>query len=161
MTPEERSQKLDSYERAFDDLLAALKEFPREMWQFRPAPDRWSIHEILVHLADSETNAYIRARRMIAEPGGTVMAYDQDKWAVHLDYHAQNPDHAIELLRWIRRTTLDLLRAQPDAVWTHTGVHPEHPTYSMERWLELYSAHLPGHIHQMRTNYTAWKAQQR
>lgn len=157
MTPEERRAKIESYGQAYDDLLAALKEFPREMWQWKPAPDRWSVHEILVHLADSETNAYVRVRRMIAEPGGSVMAYDQEKWATNLNYHAQNPDHAVEQLKWIRRTTYDLLRQQPDAVWSHTGAHPEHPTYSMERWLEIYAGHLPGHINQMRKNYDAWK----
>ena len=66
MTHEERRKKIESYGRAYDQLVEALKEFPREMWPFKPAPDRWSIHEILVHLADSESNAYLRARRFLA-----------------------------------------------------------------------------------------------
>jgi len=39
------------------------------MWQYRPAPDRWTIHEIVVHIADSEANSYIRCRRCLAEKG--------------------------------------------------------------------------------------------
>ena len=42
--------------------MGALTQFPREMRQWKPAPDQWSIHEVIVHLADSEANGYARCR---------------------------------------------------------------------------------------------------
>ena len=69
MNPEIRRQKLESYGKAAYELEAALKRFPREMWHFRDEHGCWSIHEHLVHIADSEANSYIRCRRLIAEPG--------------------------------------------------------------------------------------------
>jgi hypothetical protein len=128
------------------------------MWQWKPAPNRWSIHEILIHLADSESNAYLRARRFLAEPGQPVMAYDQDLWARKLNYHAQSTDDALALLRLVRRMTYSLIKSLPDDVWSRTALHPEYPNYTFERWLEIYSRHVHGHIDQMKKNHAAWLA---
>ncbi len=49
MRVEERQSKIKAYGAAYQTLVEGLKRFPKEMWQFRPAPDRWTIHEIIVH----------------------------------------------------------------------------------------------------------------
>ena len=81
MNLDERNKKIELYGNGFDMLVEVLKDVPREIWQFKPTLTEWSVHEIIVHLADSETNAALRARKLIVEPGGTVMGYDQDQWA--------------------------------------------------------------------------------
>jgi uncharacterized damage-inducible protein DinB len=161
MTGAERKQKIESYGQAPELLEEALKQFPKEMWQFKPAADRWSIHEILVHLADAEVNGYIRARRFVAEPGQSVMAYDQDVWARKLNYHDQSADDALQIFCLLRKSTYNLLRALPDAAWTHTIQHPEYGTMTFDRWLELYERHTPNHIAQMQKNFDAWKVTQK
>ena len=158
MTPEARREKIEWYGRAYDLLAEALKAFPREMWQFRPAPDRWTIHEIVVHLADSEANSFARCRKFIAEPGATVMAYDEMQWARALRYHAQSPEEALELFKWLRRTSYQLIQSLPDAVWANTINHPENGTMTMDDWLDVYARHIPEHLQQMRENYADWKA---
>ncbi len=161
MTPEERRQRIESYGRAHAQLVNALTMFPREMWQFKPAPDRWSIHEIIVHLADSEANSFIRCRRLIAEPGQSVMAYDQDIWSRTLRYHEQSPEEALELFRLLRSMSYKLIRGLPESAWKHTVEHPELGSLSFERWLEIYEQHVSGHVEQMRKNYEAWKQTQK
>jgi hypothetical protein len=52
--PLERKRKIQSYGTTFQRLISALQRFPPGMWQFRPAPECWTIHEIIVHIADSE-----------------------------------------------------------------------------------------------------------
>ena len=79
MTPEERKLKLKRYKNGYTQLRETLADIPRKAWKFKPAPTEWSIHEVILHLADSETNAAQRARLIAVEPGRTVMAYDQDK----------------------------------------------------------------------------------
>lgn len=74
---EQRLHKIESYGNAHAELVAALQRFPRDMWTFKPSPDRWSIHEIVIHIADSEANSYVRCRRFIAEPDTDLMAYDE------------------------------------------------------------------------------------
>src|SRR5215813_9704892 len=96
MNSDERNSKIELYGDGFDMLVEVLKDIPREMWQFKPAQNEWSIHEVIIHLADSESNAALRARKLIVEPGGTLMGYDQDQWAVTLDYHDQDLEDALE-----------------------------------------------------------------
>ncbi len=161
MDADERNEKIELYGRGFDLLTEALKEIPRQMWQFKPAPAEWSVHEVLIHLADSETNAAMRARMLIVQPGGTLMAYDQDQWALGLDYHDQDIADALETVRLVRKTTYALLKKQPDDVFEHTVRHLEYvEPYTFEKWLDIYSAHIPGHIEQIRNNYKLWRDQQ-
>jgi len=161
MDKRERNEKIELYGRGFSLLKAALAEVPTEAMKFKPEPKEWSVHEVLIHLADSESNAALRARKLIVEPGGTLMGYDQDKWAVELDYHDQSTEDALETLRLARKTTYELLKKQPDEVFSHSVKHPQYDEpYTFEKWLNIYSAHIPGHIEQIRNNHKIWKDRQ-
>ena len=156
----ERLQKIESYGQAYAKLIAALPRFSREMWQYRSASDHWTIHEIIVHLADSEANSYARCRRFIAEPGSTVMAYDEMAWAQRLNYHAQSPEAALELFRQLRHSSYELIKTLPETVWANTIVHPENGEMTLDDWLDVYDRHIPDHIAQMQEVYAAWQAEQ-
>ena len=158
MDTNERNEKIELYGRGFDLLKAALAEVPQEVMKFKPEPKEWSVHEIIIHLADSESNSALRARKLIVEPGGTLMGYDQDQWAIQLNYHEQSIEDALEVLRLARKTTYELLKRQPDVVFTHSIVHPEmSEPYTFEKWLNIYPKHIPGHIEQIRNNLKIWR----
>ncbi len=160
MTSEERLQKIERYGQGFDALQATLAEIPREAWQFKPEPTEWSVHEIIIHIADSETSAALRARKLAVEPGGTIMGYDQDAWANELDYHNQNIEDALQLVKYARLTTYKWLKTLPDEVFEHAVKHPEYDQpYTFEMWLEIYSGHIPGHIEQIQNNIKIWREQ--
>lgn len=159
MTPADRQQKIEAYGQAHATLVEGLTAFPRAMWSYKPAPDRWSIHEILVHIADSEANSYVRCRRFIAEPGSTVMGYDEMRWAVALDYHAQSTAEALELFKWLRYLSYQLIKTLPETVWANTVHHTQSGVMTMEDWLDIYTRHIPDHLAQMQSVYTAWEAQ--
>ena len=161
MDEQERTEKIELYGQGYDLLIEALRDIPPEIWKFKPAPGEWSVHEVLVHLADSESNAALRARKLIVEPGGTLMGYDQEKWTAELDYHDQSIEDALEIVRLVRRMTYQLLKKQQDHVFDHWVRHPEYEEpYTFENWLNIYAAHIPGHIDQIRTNYRIWRDQQ-
>jgi hypothetical protein len=156
MPGEERTQKIESYGNAYTKLVEALKQFPQEMWSFKPTPDDWSVHEIVVHITDSEVNSYIRCRRFIVEPGKPLMAYDEKLWATVLDYHGQSTEDALGLFQWLRANTYKLIKTLPDSVWSNTVYHPENGTMTLDDWLDTYERHVPEHIEQMQRNYQAW-----
>lgn len=161
MDKAERQELIAKYATAFDEFEAALNAIPKEAWLFKPAPDAWSVHENIIHLLDSETNSFLRARRLVAEPGLPLMAYDQDLWAVKLDYHSENIDDALALTRLVRKVTYDFIKDLPDDVWSNTVVHPEYDEpYSFEKWLRIYSNHPRAHAEQITENYKVWKEQQ-
>lgn len=161
MDKQERTEKIELYGRGYDMLMETLKDIPREMWKFKPGPKEWSVHEVLVHLADSESNAALRARMLIVEPGGVVMGYDQDAWAIALNYHDQSWEEALEVIRLARRTTYKILKEQPEEVFSHTVRHTQYADpFSFDQWLNTYSTHIPGHIDQIQNNYRIWRDQQ-
>lgn len=159
MLKTDRSQKIESYGSAYQQLTAAIQAFPREMWQHRPAAGQWTIHEIILHIADSEANSYIRCRRFLAEPGSSVLGYDEMKWARDLHYHDQHPEDALELFQWLRGNTYKLIRNLPETAWQNTVYHSENGLMTLEDWLETYAEHIPAHIRQMRAVYKDWLRQ--
>ncbi|MBK8901764.1 MAG: DinB family protein [Anaerolineaceae bacterium] len=153
----DRPQKIALYGRAHTLLTEALARFPQEMWQYRSPVDPWTIHEIIIHITDSEANSYVRCRRFIAEPGESLMAYDENRWAKMLDYHAMDVDTAVSLFKWLRQSTYELIQTLPDEVWQHQAYHPESGQMSLDDWLDTYTRHVPEHIAQMERIYEAWK----
>ena len=153
MDKSERDEKIELYGRGFELLKATLAEVPAEAMKWKPEPKEWSVHEIIIHIADSESNSALRARKLIVEPGGTLMGYDQDAWAVQLNYHEMDLDDALEVTRLARKTTYELLKRQPEEVFTHWIKHPEmEGQYTFEKWLNIYPKHIPGHIEQIKNN---------
>lgn len=160
-TPDERKAKIDHYAAAHSELMDALSTLPKEMWKHKPSPVRWSVHEILVHIADSELSSAMRLRTLLATPGVAVTTYDQDKFAIALRYHDHSVVTALDLFRVVRQSNVSLLRAADEAVFANTVKHPDHGEISVDNWLDIYERHVPGHIEQMRGNLEHWKQAQK
>jgi uncharacterized damage-inducible protein DinB len=137
-------------------LRAAWASVPEKARQWRPGPGRWSAHEIVVHCADSETNAAQRIRYVLAEKDVTIVGYDQELWAREFDYHAHPAELALETVAAVRANTAALLRRLPAAAWNRAGRHSEHGSYSAEDWLALYAEHVHKHSGQIERNLAAW-----
>lgn len=156
MTREERRRIVESFGRAPFLLSATLRQFPKKMWLYKPLPDRWSIHEIILHLADSEANSYVRCRRFIAEPGTAVFKIDAARWAGSLGYFHQSTREALEVIRRLRKMTYQLLVTLPDSVWLNTVEHPRDGRISLEQWVQLQERHIPHHLEHMKSNHELW-----
>jgi hypothetical protein len=150
-------QQLESYGGAPALLSAALQRFPKKMWFFKPSADAWSIHEIILHLADSEVCAYEMCRRYIAEPDGPVVAFDVVQWARCVGYFHQSAREAFEIIRRLRSLTYQVLVLLPESVWQQTLEHPRHGCLSLAQWVEIQERHIPHHVEQMKKNYEKWR----
>jgi len=158
MDRQEIDQKIEQYGRGFDLLTAALAEVPKEAWEFKPEPTEWSVHEIIVHMADSESMSALRARKLIVEPGSALMGYEESKWADALNYREQSAEDALEIIRLARRSTYQILKTLPDEVFKNSVIHPEYDEpYTFESWLNIYARHIPNHIEQIRNNVKLWR----
>jgi hypothetical protein len=154
----ERRDRLQHYQNAHAMLIETVGRYPRSMWHYKASKSDWSIHEILVHITDSEANSYIRCRRLIAEPGARLTGYDEMAWAKNLDYHALSTDDAIELFRLLRGNTYALIKDLPEPVWANSGQHTENGLTTLDDWLVTYANHVPEHIDQMDRVHAAWQA---
>ncbi len=152
-----RSENLKNFRNGFEKIRTALQNYPKQAFDFKPSPERWSIREIIIHLADSETNAYTRCRKILAESGSEIMVYDQDKWANELKYKNQDIDLALELFADLRIVTYLLLKSLPEEKWNNYIIHPEKGKITLDQWLEIYSNHVDVHINQMNRNLAEWQ----
>ncbi len=141
-------------------LGAALKEVPAAALQWRPAPGKWSAHEVIGHCADSETNASMRIRYLVGEDDATIMGYDQDRWAQRFDYHRMPLEVAMAQVVMVRQWTTVFIKGLPMEAWARAGRHTEMPgeAYTAATWLAIYAEHLEGHARQIRRNLDAWRA---
>ncbi|HWO33379.1 MAG TPA: DinB family protein [Candidatus Acidoferrum sp.] len=150
-------QQLETYGRASVRLSAALRQFPGKMWLFKPSAEGWSIHEIILHLADSEVCAYEVCRRFIAEPDNPVPAFDVAQWARCLGYLHQSAREALEIIHRLRSMTYQVLVMLPEPVWEQALEHPKHGRLSLTQWIEIQERHIPHHVEQMKKNYEKWR----
>ncbi len=125
---------------------------------FSPAPGKWSVRQIVCHLADSEIVGRDRFSRVIAEDNPTIIGYDQDAWAEKLDYRKRKFSQALETFRRIRGENHELLKDQPAAAWSRTGTHNERGPVSLGDLLLIYAEHAEKHARQIRAARDAYKA---
>jgi len=154
----DREKLIEQYTRGPARLKEALAKVPKQALQWRPAEGKWSAHEVVVHCADSETNASLRIRYLLAEKEPVILGYDQDAWARALDYHAQPLEDALAATTAARGRTVPLLKSMSEADWTKAGRHTESGPYTALDWLRVYAAHLEGHASQIERNLAAWNA---
>ncbi len=138
-------------------LRRAWGEVPREARTWRPAEGAWSAHEVVVHCADSETYSAIRIRLLLAEPEPLIVGYDEATWARRFDYHASDPELALDLVAAVRSHTSIMLAGLPGEAWGRVGRHSHSGPYGTDDWLRLYAEHLEVHAAQIRRNLVAWQ----
>ncbi len=156
MTPGERKHILDSYGNAAAILRSALQGFPKKMWIYKASPDCWSIHECVLHLADSEANEYVWCRRFVVEPGSPGLTFDASTWANRLGYFHQNTREALQIFVGLRRLTHCLLTTLREHLWHTAFDYSRYGKISLERWLEIQERHIPDHIEEMKESYRRW-----
>jgi len=127
-------------------LEAAVAGLSEDELRFTPGPEHWSIHENVVHVADTDLVAAARMRYVIAQPGSTLVSFDQNLWARALDYGALSMPEALALLRAIRATTVEILRRAPADAWEQTGFNTEAGPQTLVWLVEHFADHVHYHL---------------
>ena len=126
-----------------------IKGVPRAKLRKRPAPDKWSVAEILAHLADVEIVIGWRLRSILGAPGTPVQAYDQNAWVTTGHYDKRDPRKSIELHRVVREANLALLKSLSSDQWKQYGQHAERGQESVEHIVRMVAGHDVNHIRQI------------
>jgi hypothetical protein len=148
LTSTDRQAMLDRYATGFAEVADALDGATDEDLD-RHGPSGWSSRMVVHHLADSETNAYVRLRRLIAEDDPQIVGYDEEEWSRRLHYD-RPIETSLEVLQAVRGASEQLLRTLTDEEWARSGTHSESGTYSVDQWLDIYAGHSPDHANQIR-----------
>ena len=113
------------------------------------ATGKWSIGQVLQHLADSELVWGYRLRMVLAHDRPTITGYDQDLWAARLRYDEADPEQAIHEFTVLRQANLRLLSRASASDLTRVGVHAERGEESVAHMIRLYAGHDVLHLRQI------------
>jgi hypothetical protein len=127
-----------------------LRDVAQEELIRRPAPEKWSVAEIVAHLADAELAMGWRLRNMLANPGVALAWWDEAVWAERLGYARQDAKLSAEVFRVLRESNLRLLESVPRAQWVECyGVHDTRGRQTVEEFVRMEAAHDLNHLRQI------------
>ena len=140
------------------DILAAsprqvarlIKGVSKKKLSKRPAPERWSVTELLAHLADTELVQGFRVRLILGASGTPIQGFDQDEWARYSEYAKHDPALSLEAFRLTRKRTVRLLKSLAPEKWECFGMHSERGKETVTRVSEMMAGHDVNHLRQIR-----------
>ena len=116
----------------------------------RPAPGKWSIGEILAHLAEDEISSAWRYRQMVEHNGIELAGFDQDMWATIGNYTDRAPQDSLALFRLLRNANLAFLRNLSPEQWDCYGIHAERGRITVRDLATHMVGHDANHVEQIR-----------
>lgn len=134
---------------AIDKLEAAIGGLSDEQLRRREAEGKWSVMEVLQHLADAEMVIGYRIRLILSEDLPEIKGFDQDKWAENLRYNEADPQVALAQMRGLRQANLALIRNLTPKQLQRFGEHNERGRESVQDTINLYAAHDLAHLRQI------------
>jgi uncharacterized damage-inducible protein DinB len=150
-TPQQYTQRILSHSQGQDSLrlqqtapakLAKLiKGKTKAQLQRRPAPDKWSVAEILAHLADAETVISWRIRQVLGASGQAIQAYDQNVWARTFEYAKRDARQSLATYTALREANVALLKRIPKKLWDNYGIHSERGQESVTHIVNMVAGH--------------------
>ena len=144
-------------------LLRAFEAGPERIWEaidglsdaelkLQVIPGKWSIFEIVIHVAEGEIIGACRFRQALADHPDPFPYYKEAVWAEVMQYQQQSVQFLrdnILMFEMMRKTTVDLLKRCTAEQWQKTGTHPVRGTMTVRQLLELYADHSERHIVQI------------
>ena len=132
-----------------ENLSKLLQGLDKQKLMYRPDPDKWSIAEILAHLADAEVVAAWRLRLVLSQNGATIQSFDQNVWADTFNYQQRDARASLETFRVLRASNLAMLESIPEKLWDNYGTHQERGRETVAHIVSMYAGHDLNHLRQV------------
>ncbi len=130
-------------------LARLLKGVPTGKLRKRPGTGKWSVSEIVAHLADAEIVGGFRMRLILGAPGTPIAAFDQDSWVTSGHYDKRDPRKSIEQFRVLREGNIAMLKSLKPEQWQHYGMHSERGQETIEHIVRMFAGHDINHLRQI------------
>jgi uncharacterized damage-inducible protein DinB len=139
-------------------IARLIQGVPASKLRKRPAPGKWSVREILAHLADTEIVTGWRIRQILGAPGTPIQAFDQDSWAAAGQYAKRDPLKSLEHFAAARAANLALLKSLSPEQWKQYGIHAERGMETIDHIVRLQAGHDINHMKQIERIVAAKKS---
>lgn len=130
-------------------LKKAIQGLTPKQLKTKPEPGKWSIAEVMAHLADAEIVASWRMRLIIGANGTTIQPFDQDVWASVFGYGNRDAKQSLEVFRVLRENNLAMLKSLPKEAWDNYGMHQERGKETIAHVTRMYAGHDTNHVKQV------------
>lgn len=140
---------LDVLERTAEALREAAAGLTDAQLARPEAPGKWSVRQVIRHLADSEIVWAYRLRMVLAQDRPTLTGYDQDAWAARLRYEDSDVGESLSEFATLRRGNLRIVRSASTSELQRVGLHVERGEESLEHMIRLYAGHDLLHLRQI------------
>lgn len=134
-----------------DRLRRLLRPLTERQLATSPAPGKWSIKEIVAHLADGEIILGSRYRLIASHDRPAIGGYDQDAFVANLGVRNAKTADLIDDFAMARAANLGLLDRLPREAWDRVGVHAERGEESIRKMVYMYAGHDRHHLRQIET----------
>ncbi|GAB2724085.1 DinB family protein [Paenibacillus thermoaerophilus] len=151
-------QWIEQYAAGPAKLREAVSGLSPQLMTFVPSPGAWSIHEIAVHVCDTEIVAVHRMKKAIAESNPLVLGFDQDEWARRLDYKSEDLELNLAVMESLRAAMTETLRRVKPEDWERTVVHNEAGKLTLRDLLIKFVTHVDVHLKQIERNKSLYAA---
>ena len=131
-------------------LVRAVRRASRRRLARRPARGEWSATEVLGHLLDAEITLGFRIRKLAAEPGGVIVAWDQERWTDGLRHRRADPRPLVAAYAALRAANLEQVTRLSPAQRRAAGRHPEYGRLRVAEILGHWAEHDLIHLEQIR-----------
>lgn len=122
-------------------LEARVRSLPEAIARRPEKPGKWSVTEVVQHLADTEMIYGVRTRMALSEDRPPIPGYDQDRWASLFRYRDAPLERALAQLSSLRAANLEVWRRLGPAELARVGIHSERGEESVELMLRMIAAH--------------------
>jgi hypothetical protein len=152
----ELADLLERFRRGAELLAMATTGAAGPELDFMPE-NKWSVRQIVCHLADSEAVGLMRFRQLIAEENPAMVPFDQDAWTARLDYSKRKISQALEIFRVLRFANYELLKDLPEETFARSGTHSKRGPLSLRDMLRMYAEHVENHVKQIQSVRASYK----
>ncbi|WP_282935933.1 DinB family protein [Paenibacillus sp. RC67] len=140
---------LTSYTRTLDQLKEAIKGLSEEQLKRKEAPDKWSVTEVLSHLADHSIVFSFRIRKVISENDVQLAAFQQDPWVSHSRANESSADDILAVFGALLAYNSLLFKRLSADDWQKSGVNVKGDTVTLESSYRAFIQHVQTHLAQI------------
>lgn len=140
---------IDEYGRGYTMLREAIEGLTEEELRFTPAPDQWSIHQILIHVTDSEILSTHRLKKVLAEKEPLLISFDQNAWVRELGYDRLDREEHLLLFQALRSSMQPILDHLTSEQAERVGVYADAGRFTFAQLLEYRVQHVRDHLAQI------------
>lgn len=141
--------EIEAFLHTYDQLTEAVQGLTEAQLRWKPAPDKWSVTEVLAHVADHLIVVSFRIREILSGSETRLPAFRQDAWIAGQLANEGSAADVLTAFRALAAYNALLLRRLPAADWDKAGVNAKGETVTLQSVVRGFVSHVRNHLGQI------------